>query len=158
VRNPIDYSRGRFPICIRHFDLPGLCSIFPIFDAPGVKMMIEQKTPFRNVIDFSADVRNRQQVREHALTLLEGFAGQILKSETCWYTLTPDGDFIIDRHPAYPQIVVCSACSGHGFKFAPVIGPMIADLAIDSERSQHWSMFSITRPALGGESLWKRRS
>lgn len=152
VRNPLDYSPEHFPICIRHFDTPGFCSIFPIFDAPGIKVMIEQKTPACDVHDFAVDVRNEEQVREHALALLEGFAGRILKSETCRYTLTSDENFIIDRHPAHPQIIVCSACSGHGFKFAAAIGQMIADLAIHSDRPQHYPMFSITRATLGGPS------
>ncbi len=45
--------------------------------------------------------------------------------------MTPDGDFIIDRLPQAPNIIVASPCSGHGFKFAPVIGEILADLAIE---------------------------
>ena len=41
----------------------------------------------------------------------------------------PDGHFLIDRLPGAPNIVVASPCSGHGFKFAPVIGEILADLA-----------------------------
>ena len=44
--------------------------------------------------------------------------------------MTPDHDFIIDRLPGAPNIIVASPCSGHGFKFAPVIGEILADLAI----------------------------
>ena len=51
------------------------------------------------------------------------------RGQTCLYTMTPDGDFIIDRLPDAPQIIVASPCSGHGFKFAPVIGDILADLA-----------------------------
>jgi sarcosine oxidase len=45
---------------------------------------------------------------------------------TCLYTTTKNEDFILDRHG---PIVVCSACSGHGAKFAPLIGELVADLA-----------------------------
>ena len=44
---------------------------------------------------------------------------------TCLYTMTPDGDFIIDRLPGTANIIVASPCSGHGFKFAPVIGEIL---------------------------------
>lgn len=48
------------------------------------------------------------------------------RAETCFYTNTPDEGFILERHG---NIVVGSACSGHGFKFAPLIGERLADLA-----------------------------
>ena len=44
--------------------------------------------------------------------------------------MTPDGDFILDRLPGAAAIIVASPCSGHGFKFAPVIGEILADLAV----------------------------
>jgi sarcosine oxidase len=56
-------------------------------------------------------------------------AGRVLRAATCLYTSTPDGHFILDRHPRHPRVVVASPCSGHGFKFAPVIGEALADLA-----------------------------
>ncbi len=57
--------------------------------------------------------------------------GRLLAAKTCLYTMTPDGDFIIDRLPGAPNVVVASPCSGHGFKFAPVIGEIVADLATE---------------------------
>lgn len=45
----------------------------------------------------------------------------------CLYTDTTDGDFLIDRHPALAGLVVATGGSGHGFKFAPVLGPLVAD-------------------------------
>lgn len=44
------------------------------------------------------------------------------------FTNTPDGDFLIDFHPAHPQVLLSSPCSGHGSKFASVIGEIQADL------------------------------
>lgn len=46
----------------------------------------------------------------------------------CLYTNTPDQDFVLDRHPGDPRVVIVSACSGHGFKFAPALGELAADL------------------------------
>lgn len=56
---------------------------------------------------------------------------ELLESRVCLYTATRDGHFLIDRHPEYANVVVVSACSGHGFKFAPVMGEAAADLVID---------------------------
>ncbi|NJN19337.1 MAG: N-methyl-L-tryptophan oxidase [Oscillochloris sp.] len=60
---------------------------------------------------------------------------------TCRYTQTLDGDFVIDRHPEFPQIVLASPCSGHGFKFTIVTGALLADLALSAAgdySSPHW--------------------
>jgi sarcosine oxidase len=45
------------------------------------------------------------------------------------YTLTPDHHFVISTHPAHPNVVIASPCSGHGYKFASVVGEILADLA-----------------------------
>jgi sarcosine oxidase len=60
-----------------------------------------------------------------------GAAGTEWKRITGMGTYTIDDDFIIDRHPAYPQAVFGSGFSGRGFKFAPTVGEILADLAID---------------------------
>lgn len=51
--------------------------------------------------------------------------------DVCMYTLTPDEHFVVDRHPQHPQIVFAAGLSGHGFKFTPVLGAALADLALD---------------------------
>ena len=56
---------------------------------------------------------------------------QVLAARTCLYTMTPDGHFIVDRHPQYEQVLFAAGFSGHGFKFAPVIGEVLADLALE---------------------------
>jgi len=55
-------------------------------------------------------------------------AGEVTDARVCLYTNTPDEDFIIDRHPGFPNVWVVSPCSGHGFKFAPALGEAVADL------------------------------
>ena len=65
-------------------------------------------------------------------------AGRVLESATCMYTNTPDEDFILDSHPDHGQVVIASACSGHGFKFSIVIGEILADLAL--ERTTEWDL------------------
>ena len=70
--------------------------------------------------------------------------GRLVSAKTCLYTMTPDSDFIIDCL-ASPQIVLASPCSGHGFKFAPVIGEIIADLVDTGTTSHDISRFQLAR-------------
>jgi len=72
-------------------------------------------------------------------------SGRMTAAKACLYTVTPDGDFLIDRLPDAPQIVVGSACSGHGFKFAPVIGEILADLATTGTTTYDISRFKLSR-------------
>lgn len=67
-------------------------------------------------------------VRAVMRRFIPGANGPLRKSVVCLYTNTPDDHFWIDRHPAHPQMLIASPCSGHGFKFAPVIGEILADL------------------------------
>lgn len=71
--------------------------------------------------------------------------GNLVTAKTCLYTVTPDGDFIIDRMPGAPDIIVASPCSGHGFKFAPVIGEILADIAITGATRHDISRFRLDR-------------
>jgi sarcosine oxidase len=66
-------------------------------------------------------------------------------AKTCLYTMTPDGDFIVDRLPGTDNVVVASPCSGHGFKFAPVVGEILADLAADRTTRHDIARFALAR-------------
>jgi sarcosine oxidase len=61
------------------------------------------------------------------------------------YTNTPDEHFLIDRHPAHPQVLIVSPCSGHGFKFCPVIGEIVADLVETGETRHPVGLFNVAR-------------
>ena len=76
---------------------------------------------------------------------LNDAAGIVSESATCLYTNTPDGHFVIDAHPGLPEVIVASACSGHGFKFAPAIGDALADLALGSEPAVDLAPFRLAR-------------
>ncbi|MCX7622475.1 MAG: N-methyl-L-tryptophan oxidase [Thermomicrobium sp.] len=58
---------------------------------------------------------------------------RLMMAVTCLYTMTPDAHFIVDRHPVWAQVAIGCGFSGHGFKFAPVIGEALADLALAGE-------------------------
>ena len=82
---------------------------------------------------------------------MPGSSGPVLWTLTCMYTLTPDRHFVIDRHPRHEQVAYCCGFSGHGFKFASVIGEIMADLATDSATRHPIGFLSSSRfasPAL----------
>ena len=72
-------------------------------------------------------------------------AGELTRMETCVYTNTPDGHFAIGPYPEDERIVIASPCSGHGFKFASVIGEVLADLASGRPPGFDISLFSLDR-------------
>jgi glycine/D-amino acid oxidase-like deaminating enzyme len=59
--------------------------------------------------------------------------GRVVAHRVCLYTVTPSWDFVIDRLPEDPRIVIAGGFSGHGFKFAPAIGRIVAGLALDRD-------------------------
>lgn len=71
--------------------------------------------------------------------------GRLAASTTCLYSNTPDFHFVIDRHPAHGNVIVASVCSGHGFKFATVVGEIIADWTMGATPSFDLSMFRLAR-------------
>jgi sarcosine oxidase len=84
-------------------------------------------------------------IRAAVADYLPGANGPMVAAQTCLYTVAPDGDFIVDHLADAPQIVVASPCSGHGFKFAPVIGEILADLATGRSTPHDISRFRIGR-------------
>jgi sarcosine oxidase len=78
--------------------------------------------------DFRVDPAARQRVRAFVADRLPGLDPAPMNEASCLYTWTANEDFILDR-PGGGPFVVASACSGHGAKFAPLIGEFIADLA-----------------------------
>jgi sarcosine oxidase len=83
----------------------------------------------------------RPVIAEH----LPAANGALSAAKTCLYTMTPDGDFLIDRLPGATNVIVASPCSGHGFKFAPVIGEILADLATSGATRHDILRFQLTR-------------
>ncbi len=71
--------------------------------------------------------------------------GVCLHGETCSYDMSPDGNFIIDTLPDNPRRLVISGLSGHGFKFASVLGEIAADFAQDKPVKWDLSSFKLSR-------------
>ena len=71
--------------------------------------------------------------------------GAHVRSSTCWYTLTPDQNFVIGAHPESARVLVACGFSGHGFKFTPVVGEVLADLVVDGSTAFDLSLFDPLR-------------
>jgi sarcosine oxidase len=76
---------------------------------------------------------------------LPAAAGRLREARVCLYTNTPDHHFLIDLHPDHPQVVLASPCSGHGFKFASVVGEILADLATGERSPFDLTPFALSR-------------
>jgi sarcosine oxidase len=148
--DPEQFVPGRFPIFIHHDAENPAAYGFPIFGRPGVKVAFHQGGP---VIEpesapRAADPAISAALHDYLARWIPGAAGDLLFSQTCRYTSTPDQHFIIDRHAEHPQIVIGSPCSGHGFKFGVLIGAILADLAERGATEYPIGMFGLGRPEL----------
>ncbi len=114
---------------------------------PGVKVTggvnsVESTDP-DDVAPPSA--RDETPLRHFAERYLSGGAGPTLRLETCLYTNTPDGDPVIDRHPDQPGVYIAGGFSGHGYKFTPVVGEIMAEFVLEGETEHHIEPFRIDR-------------
>lgn len=80
-----------------------------------------------------------------AMQWLPALPQEVGDSWTCTYTNTPDEHFIIDWHPEHGNVLLLSCCSGHGYKFAPVVGEIASQLLLDGGSSHDISRFSLDR-------------
>ncbi|HEV2353792.1 MAG TPA: N-methyl-L-tryptophan oxidase, partial [Puia sp.] len=83
-------------------------------------------------------------IKEIAATYLS-MDPQFAGASVCMYTNTPDEDFIIDEYPGWPQVLVLSPCSGHGFKFSSVVGKIACDWAIGEQIGFDLRPFGLRR-------------
>jgi sarcosine oxidase len=153
--DPAAFMPGRFPIFIQR--LPGTTTLgsgFPIEGEPvGVKLMLDRIGPAvadPGDPDRASIPEVRARLEAWVAETVRGLTGRIVADNSCRYTMTPDEDFILDRHPEHPQIVIASPCSGHGFKFGIVIGRILADLATRGATDHDIARFRLDRPALAG--------
>ena len=128
------HHADNMPILIFHLGDNVLSSVFPILRDDPVKAMVENN----GRVTASVEEMNRIKVaelQEFILPNLPRLQTHPADTDTCHYILTQDNDFVVDRLPNAPNVVVCSACSGHGFKFAPVLGDLMRDLALSDEKA-----------------------
>jgi sarcosine oxidase len=124
---------------------------FPSFADPaeGIKVAFfrggQACTP--DTIDRTVAAGEVEAMRAFVAPRMPDLPGTFLRAVTCMYTNTPDEHFVIARHPAHEQVVVACGFSGHGFKFVPVVGEIIADLVADGATAHPIGLFDPGRLA-----------
>jgi len=133
-RRPRDFALGHFP-CWTLTESDGTTYYgFPMIDdCPGLKTARHAPGQAVDPDSVSRDITpaDEAETRGALERYLPDGVGPLLALRTCLYTNSADEHFILDCHPAHPEIVLACGFSGHGFKFAPVIGEILADLALD---------------------------
>ena len=151
--DPIDgigpFKPDRFPIYIWQTSNDVIFYGFPATDCEhcGVKAAIHSGgdvcTPDsieRGILD-----RDIAEIREQLGTYIPALNGKLLHAATCMYTMTPDEQFVVSRHPEYPQVSIACGFSGHGFKFTAVLGEVLADLVIEGHTNYPIDFLSAER-------------
>jgi len=122
---------------------------FPATGGPqvGVKVAFHNiKTPTTPMtIKRDVSPEEQDQLRDYLRRFIPDLAGPCLESVVCMYTSTPDEHFVIGPHPVYPQVILAGGFSGHGFKFASVIGEVLAGLALQERPEFDLDLFSPGR-------------
>ena len=122
---------------------------FPSIDGPsgGVKVAFfrkgEECTP--DTIDRVVRPQEITEMRQRVSQLLPALDGDCVHSATCMYSNTPDQNFVIARHPDSANVTVACGFSGHGFKFVPIVGEILADLAMTGTTPHPIALFDPKR-------------
>ncbi len=141
------FRRDVFPVYMCEL-ADGFYYGFPVLDGNGHKVARHDRgTPVADPtnVDRTVTPEDEAEVRQFLQPHLPGANGAMRYSRVCMYTMTPDAHFIIDVHPRHPNVAVAAGFSGHGFKFAPVIGEVLADLAEKGRTEWPIEMFRIGR-------------
>jgi sarcosine oxidase len=122
---------------------------FPAIDAPGEGAKVaffrggQICTP--ETIDRVVHDHEVRAMTERLATCIPALPGRFLRGATCMYTNTLDQHFVIANHPEHPQVTVACGFSGHGFKFVPVVGEILADLATTGATRHPIALFDPRR-------------
>lgn len=144
---PERFAPRTFPIFIAETSV-GCFYGLPAVDADGVKCArhygaSELSSPEGVSRDITAE--DEVPVRRFLERYVPDAAGPRTRASVCLYTLTPDRHFIIDRHPRWPRVAIAAGFSGHGFKFAPVVGEVVADLLLSGRTPHPIGRFALDR-------------
>ena len=142
-----EVSIGRLPIWILDTAADGSFYGFPYDEEAGLKVARHHSGEVVDpaTVDRTEQAADVERVRAFSRSSFPAADGPLRGSLVCLYTNTPDLGFVIDRHPTVPGVAFASACSGHGFKFAPVIGEVLADLALTGSTNQPIEPFRASR-------------
>jgi monomeric sarcosine oxidase len=141
-----DVTNG-FPVFL--YELPqGVFYGFPKLDARGVKVAEHSGGRVVDdplVVDRSIDIEEQERLIQFLSSHLPGVTRTVTDHVVCLYTMSPDENFIVDRHPAHANVVFAAGLSGHGFKFVPVLGRALAELALGGGTDLPIGFLSLAR-------------
>jgi sarcosine oxidase len=154
-KNPGDFSMANFPCWLLADDeRPGCYYGFPIIpesisNGPdGLKLAHHYPGEISDpdLVNRQADDKEFDNLRYVLEKYMPGTFGSLVATKTCLYSNTPDENFIIDKLPGFEdQVTIACGFSGHGFKFASVVGEILADLAITGTTKQPVEFLSAKR-------------
>jgi sarcosine oxidase len=144
------FQPERFPIWI-WLDQPSFYG-FPTYrsDGPKIGEDVGGRPTTADGRTFLTDPDCLARVERFMATRMSGAVGPAIRTKTCLYTLTPDRDFVLDRVPGHPGVIVALGAA-HAYKFAALFGTLLADLALDPSRgapSRELAPFAMDRRAL----------
>ncbi len=136
----------RLPVYIVEGDEDGAFYGFPYLADQGLKVARHHSGVAcdPDTVDRGAKFDDEERVRRFLRRHLPSGDGPLRGTKVCLYTNTPDLDFVIDRRAEVP-VAYASACSGHGFKFASVVGEILADLVLDGGTRQSIGFLAASR-------------
>ena len=154
VRARAHLSGTNCPVHLWQFDDRQFVYGFPDL-GEGVKMARHHRGITGTAETLSRDIAPAEveDMRQILRRFLPDASGPLRSTAVCLYTNTPDEHFWIDRHPAHDNVLVASPCSGHGFKFASVVGEILADLACDAVPSLDLALFRNRWPPGAGRRV-----
>lgn len=146
------YGPTRFPIYLWEYGAGRLAYGLPGL-AKGVKAAVfhdGEVVREPEALRRSVAPEEIERVRDALRHVLPSVAtGALRDAMVCPFTNTPDTHFLIDFHPSFPNVLISSPCSGHGFKFASAVGELQADLLLDGRGAFDSSAFRLGRFELG---------
>lgn len=116
-------------------------------DHPGAKIAWHNVVDFVEPDEVDRDLHAEEvkPVLAYAARRLPGLSDRVTMGKTCLYTNTEDRDFIVDRLPSDPRVVVVGGLSGHGFKFTVALGKIAADLIAERDPGFDLTRFALSR-------------
>jgi sarcosine oxidase len=145
-----DFVPERFPVWLAEDPEGGAPAYgFPAIDgeAGGLKAAIHGSDVVCTAdnVDRAIHASDLTRIVERVKVRMPALEGEVLRAKTCLYTMTPDENFVIGAHPRVAHCTVACGFSGHGFKFAPVVGEVLADLATAGETRHPVGIFDPGR-------------
>ena len=145
-RRPELFPLERFPIFVWEWQ-PGWAFYGFPDTGDGFKVAVHHHGERVSADSVERDLRPEDEDTIRALVrrYFPDGEGELREAAVCLYTNTPDEHFVIDRLPGDERVIVASPCSGHGFKFAPAIGELLADLALGEQPRFDLKPFALAR-------------